>query len=177
MQPGGDPAGLLSRLRIRLLASCYFCSLLFCPRATFEPSTLPNPCLAPETSVAAPPGRFLPGACGVCYTFGVVMASKRERLLREAGWSWHRWRKTVDRFMRRHPNCNVEGCRNAGEELDHVQPLRLRPDLFLDSSNWQSLCRRHHEEKTLKEAVEARPRKPMAASWRRLLKEWQESDR
>lgn len=79
--------------------------------------------------------------------------------------------------MRRHPDCAVEGFPNASEELDHVQPLRLRPDPFLDPANHQALCRLHHEEKTIRESVEARLRKPMKASWRRLLKEWEESEK
>ncbi len=50
----------------------------------------------------------------------------------------------------------VSPCREAGfvtqaDEVDHVIPLNLRPDLAWDSSNFQAICRQCHEEKTATE--------------------------
>lgn len=55
------------------------------------------------------------------------------------------------------PFCAV--CRKAGQRtratvVDHVIPFRGDWDLFVDPKNHQSLCKRHHDQKTAKEQAE-----------------------
>jgi 5-methylcytosine-specific restriction protein A len=47
--------------------------------------------------------------------------------------------------------CKREGVVTATEVVDHVVPNKGNEELFLDESNWQSLCKHHHDDKTAKE--------------------------
>lgn len=61
----------------------------------------------------------------------------------------HIWSKLSERFRRKHPFCRF--CEQQGREIgpadlvDHIIPVKDRPDLRLTWSNLQSLCRSHHE--------------------------------
>ena len=64
------------------------------------------------------------------------------------------WQKMRKRYLSEHPLC-VE-CETLGKlvtatVVDHIVPHRGDRDKFIDSTNWQSLCRYHHNAKTLRE--------------------------
>lgn len=62
-----------------------------------------------------------------------------------------RWDEASKAYRRKHPlcvRCLNEGRTTPTELVDHITPADERPDLFWDESNWQSLCRPHHAEKT-----------------------------
>ena len=61
------------------------------------------------------------------------------------------WRAESKAYLAEHPWC-VE-CEKRGDLVratlvDHVAPHKGNRDLFWDTSNWQSLCARHHNIKT-----------------------------
>lgn len=63
----------------------------------------------------------------------------------------YRWQKARARYLAAHPLC-VE-CRKVGSVVvatvvDHITPHRGDADLFWDESNWQPLCKPHHDLKT-----------------------------
>ena len=65
-----------------------------------------------------------------------------------------RWRKLRKQFLKEHPlceECKREGIVTAAEVVDHVIPHKGNEELFWDESNWQSLCKHHHDAKTAKE--------------------------
>lgn len=70
------------------------------------------------------------------------------------------WRKARERFLRAHPTCamcEAEGQLTAATLVDHKVPHRGDQALFWDETNWQSLCRPHHDRaKKQQEAQEAR---------------------
>lgn len=39
----------------------------------------------------------------------------------------------------------------AASEVDHIKPLKTHPELAMDRSNLQALCRNCHEKKTARE--------------------------
>ncbi|MGD9916919.1 MAG: HNH endonuclease [Paenirhodobacter sp.] len=59
-------------------------------------------------------------------------------------------------------------CRCCGErrrlEVDHIQPVRLRPDLAFEPRNLQALCPRCHTKKTRLE-VGHKPKSPARKAW------------
>ncbi len=62
-----------------------------------------------------------------------------------------RWKEARLYFLRRNPLCAVclkEGRIEAATTVDHIVPHRGDWRLFWDENNWQSLCKRHHDEKT-----------------------------
>jgi 5-methylcytosine-specific restriction protein A len=62
-----------------------------------------------------------------------------------------RWREARALFLKQHPLCEicqVEGKIVPATVVDHVIPHRGDPRLFWDQANWESLCERHHNEKT-----------------------------
>lgn len=65
-----------------------------------------------------------------------------------------RWRKESKKFLLEHPLC--EKCLEEkhlirATVVDHIIPHRGDQELFWDKSNWQSLCKRHHDIKTMTE--------------------------
>lgn len=65
-----------------------------------------------------------------------------------------RWQKARATFLRRNPIC-VE-CLKAkiptpAVIVDHIIPHKGDQDLFWDTSNWQPLCKLHHDQKTATE--------------------------
>jgi len=65
-------------------------------------------------------------------------------------------------------------CRCCGDrrrlEIDHVQPVRLRPDLAFDPRNLQALCPRCHTRKTRIECGH-KPKSPARQAWDRAVAE------
>lgn len=69
-------------------------------------------------------------------------------------YDWIRYR---DEWWKRHPYavcaCGCGTPVHAGNaDLDHIIPLRLRPDLRLDDSNIQPLLHGHHSIKTRRQS-------------------------
>lgn len=60
----------------------------------------------------------------------------------------HRWRKERNEYLRLNPlcvMCDAEGRIKAATVVDHKIPHRGDMVLFWDKSNWQSLCKKHHD--------------------------------
>ncbi len=65
-----------------------------------------------------------------------------------------RWRRARRMFLARYPlckECQAEGKTVAAEVVDHIVPHKGDYSLFWDEKNWQPLCKRHHDIKTVKE--------------------------
>ncbi|WP_409346749.1 HNH endonuclease [Paenibacillus sp. MBLB4367] len=66
-----------------------------------------------------------------------------------------KWRKARETYLKRNPLCKQ--CFEAGKltsatVVDHIKPHKGDWQLFWDSeNNWQSLCKPHHDAKTVKE--------------------------
>lgn len=66
------------------------------------------------------------------------------------------WQRARDRFLRSHPLCVMcleEGELTPATIVDHIKPHRGDMSLFWDASNWQPLCKRHHD--STKKIIEA----------------------
>ncbi len=64
-----------------------------------------------------------------------------------------RWRRESKKFLQLHPLCEEclkEGKATTATVVDHIVPHRGDPKIFWDRSNWQALCKRCHDEKTMK---------------------------
>jgi 5-methylcytosine-specific restriction protein A len=58
------------------------------------------------------------------------------------------WRKARRLFLARHPLCRM--CQTQGKiatatVVDHIRPHRGDLVLFWDQTNWQALCKSHHD--------------------------------
>ncbi len=65
-----------------------------------------------------------------------------------------RWQKARAGWLRSYPLCVVcqaEGKLTVATDVDHITPHKGDMVLFWDASNWQSLCRAHHSQKTARE--------------------------
>lgn len=63
-----------------------------------------------------------------------------------------RWQKARKIFLQSHPicaKCRAEGKIIKATVVDHIIPHRGDPKLFWDQSNWQALCKRCHDRKTM----------------------------
>lgn len=63
-----------------------------------------------------------------------------------------KWRKARNRFLKLHPlcvRCQAQGSLVKATVVDHIKPHRGDQYLFWDESNWQSLCKRCHDKKTM----------------------------
>lgn len=59
-----------------------------------------------------------------------------------------KWRAARRVFLSLHPYCAY--CREEGRirpavDVDHIKPHKGDPILFWDESNWQGLCKHHHQ--------------------------------
>jgi 5-methylcytosine-specific restriction enzyme A len=66
----------------------------------------------------------------------------------------HKWRKAREAFLYKHPlcvHCDRVGQIEAATVVDHIVPHRGNKALFWDQTNWQPLCKRHHDIKTARE--------------------------
>ncbi|MBR0407649.1 MAG: HNH endonuclease [Clostridia bacterium] len=62
-----------------------------------------------------------------------------------------RWREARKLCLQLHPlcvKCLEEKKITPATVVDHIVPHRGDQKLFWDQSNWQPLCKRHHDEKT-----------------------------
>src|SRR3546814_2674479 len=78
---------------------------------------------------------------------------------RERGYT-RTWEKARLVHLREHPLCAMcarDGRTTAATVVDHVVPHRGDDRLFWDRTNWQSLCKPHHDgEKRREEEAERR---------------------
>lgn len=66
----------------------------------------------------------------------------------------HKWRTVRLDYLQRHPLCKQCLSHNLftpATDVDHIIPAVLRPDLFWEESNYQSLCHACHSSKTARE--------------------------
>src|SRR5438477_624335 len=64
------------------------------------------------------------------------------------------WQKASRAYLARHPLCVLcerKGFDEAAEVVDHIIPHRKDWALFWNRNNWQPLCRRCHNRKTVME--------------------------
>lgn len=65
-----------------------------------------------------------------------------------------RWVKARKLFLQEHPlcvRCQEQGKLTQATVVDHITPHRGDNKLFWDKSNWQPLCKRCHDKKTMTE--------------------------
>jgi len=60
------------------------------------------------------------------------------------------WRTMRARVLREEPVCCVPGCGRLSNQVDHVIPLKLNPDLALVRSNLRGMCGPHNASKGAK---------------------------
>ena len=71
----------------------------------------------------------------------------------ERGYNW-RWHKSTVLYLNDHPLCKVceaEGRVEPARVVDHINPHRGDYTRFWAEDNWQGLCFRHHNEKTVRQ--------------------------
>lgn len=64
----------------------------------------------------------------------------------------HKWRNARAKYLKEHPlcvRCQQESRLTKATVVDHIQPHRGDGKLFWDKSNWQNLCKRCHDKKTM----------------------------
>ncbi|SCX88926.1 5-methylcytosine-specific restriction enzyme A [Butyrivibrio hungatei] len=64
-----------------------------------------------------------------------------------------KWQKARKIFLSRPENffcvrCKEDGVLTRATVVDHIKPHRGDQELFWDESNWQPLCKKHHDQKT-----------------------------
>ena len=65
-----------------------------------------------------------------------------------------KWQKARAAFLRDNPlciECKRSGRLTAATVVDHIVPHRGDMARFWDTGNWQALCKRHHDQKTMRE--------------------------
>lgn len=65
-----------------------------------------------------------------------------------------RWRTARKRYLSSHPlcvSCLKDNKIVKAEVVDHIVPHRGNKTLFWDETNWQALCKRCHDRKTMTE--------------------------
>lgn len=84
-------------------------------------------------------------------------AERDDRTLRgssaQRGYNYD-WRKARRQYLDAHPlcvKCLEEKVTTAATVVDHIIPHRGDQSLFWDEANWQPLCKRHHDQKTVSE--------------------------
>lgn len=66
----------------------------------------------------------------------------------------HQWGKASKAYLAMHPwctECMKQGIYTPAEVVDHIKPHKGNATLFWDVTNWQGLCKHHHDVKTAKE--------------------------
>lgn len=68
-----------------------------------------------------------------------------------------RMANAMDAYKRAHPRCEHPGCHRLAYQVDHIIPLAEGGDRY-DHDNMQSLCKPHHDEKTIQDALRGKRR-------------------
>jgi 5-methylcytosine-specific restriction protein A len=66
----------------------------------------------------------------------------------------YKWHKARTNFLIDHPlciKCQKEGFIVSATVVDHIRPHKGNLNLFWDENNWQPLCQRCHNKKTMEE--------------------------
>jgi 5-methylcytosine-specific restriction protein A len=112
------------------------------------PNRAKRPCTYPGCTALVESGRCDKHRAQVSKLYNKQRGSSADR-----GYD-SRWRKARDRYLREHPLCNECFKNNqvtAATIVDHIEPHKGNHELFWDESNWQSLCKHHHDTKTASE--------------------------
>ena len=93
------------------------------------------------------------GYCDVHQQQNQRAQDQRRGTATERGYN-SRWQKERATFLRLNPLCVVcerEGRIEPATVVDHITPHKGNMDLFWNVNNWQSLCKKHHDIKTVAE--------------------------
>lgn len=72
---------------------------------------------------------------------------KDKRNSHERGYTY-KWRKARERYLLSNPlcvYCMKQGKTEIATVVDHISKHNGNQDLFWDESNWQALCKLHHD--------------------------------
>ena len=104
--------------------------------------------------------------CGALTRDTYCQAHKPAKAARRESAEWHSWyglKVWTDDLrpaqLMRQPFCRAcleAGIRTRATVVDHIVPFRGDWQLFVDPNNHQSLCKRHHDQKTAREQAEKR---------------------
>ena len=64
----------------------------------------------------------------------------------------YKWSKARKSFLEKNPlcvHCQQQGIVKAAEVVDHIIPHKGDQKLFWDKTNWQPLCKKCHDRKTV----------------------------
>ena len=92
--------------------------------------------------------------CDKCQTIRRKQSDQRRGSSTERGYNY-KWRKARLLFLKLNPLC--VHCRDEEDRVtpatvvDHITPHKGDKQLFWDTKNWQPLCKRHHDKKTVLE--------------------------
>lgn len=79
---------------------------------------------------------------------------QHERATSKARGYDNRWRIERKRFLKEHPfceRCKVDERLVRATVVDHIKPHRGDQRLFWNRDNWQALCKKCHDHKTMTE--------------------------
>lgn len=94
-----------------------------------------------------------PGYCQDCSAKRLKQIDSRRGNSAQRGYG-RNWRRARRAFLTEHPlcrECEDEGRVTLATVVDHIVPHKGNPHLFWDVENWQPLCKRHHDRKTVRE--------------------------
>ena len=107
--------------------------------------------------------------CGALTKTGWCDKHKPAKAPRRASRDWHAWYSLPVWIDDLRPGqlldepwcreCAKHGVRTRATVVDHVQPHRGDWARFTDKANLQSLCKRHHDQKTAREMAEDRKKR------------------
>lgn len=113
------------------------------------PLSAPRLCTYPGCGVVTPTGR-----CAKHVRAEALEHDQRRGGSAERGYGG-RWQKARATYLRHHPlcvACEAAGRLVAATVVDHITPHKGDQALFWDSdNNWQALCKRCHDRKTVRE--------------------------
>ncbi|MCK0174792.1 HNH endonuclease [Mycolicibacterium sp. F2034L] len=66
-------------------------------------------------------------------------------------------RRSMDAYRAQHPYCEASGCTRLMDQVDHIVPLAEGGDRY-DWTNYRSLCKTHHDQKTTADAQRGKTR-------------------
>ncbi len=121
--------------------------LSFCPSEVTAMPRRPNiPCKHPGCS------QLVPYGTRYCEEHRPLHVRDRKTAV-ERGYGY-RWQKARAAYLCAHPlcvRCRAEGKLVPATVVDHIIPHRGDKKLFWDTTNWQALCKRCHDRKTMTE--------------------------
>lgn len=126
------------------------------PEAGYFVGNNPLP-IRPPRICRAPGCSALTGAdpyCAACRSRRNRERAARRPSRHEAGYD-SRWVRARRGYLAKHPlcrHCEADGISEPATVVDHVVPHKGDRRLFWDVSNWQPLCKRHHDRKTAEES-------------------------